>query len=265
MTKLNLTRETIVKALVDALKRLEYVHAFYEGGAISHGRLDEWSDVDAYVVVDDDKSSEAFQAVEKTLQSLSPIKQKYDVPQTGFQGIVQAFYRLERASEYLVIDLAVVTLSAPDKLLEPKVHGPAKFYFNKNNRIQPPSFDKAEFTRKLQIRLDQLKARFSMFNCFIQKEINRGNFVEAIDLYHNLTLGLLVEVLRIKHNPIHHDFKTRYIHHELPPEIVSRLKRLYFVKDEKDLKRKYDEANRWFQETIVTIRHERTTRQPDRS
>ena len=255
----NLTREMIIKTLTNALEPLNCVHAFYEGGAISHGRLDEWSDIDAYVVVDDDKSSEAFLAAEEALRSLSPIKQKYDIPQTGFQGITQAFYRLERTSEYLIIDLAVVTLSAPDKLLEPRMHGTAKFYINKGNRIKPPRFNKAEFAKKLGARVERLQARFSMLNCFIQKELNRRNEVEAIDLYHNLTLGLLVEALRIKHHPIHHDFKTRYIHHELPPDVVKRLSRLYFVRDDKDLQRKYREASRWFQETMSTISQSHST------
>lgn len=92
-----------------------------------------------------------------------------------------------------------------------------------------------------------------MFNCFVQKEIDRGNRIEALDLYHNLTLRLLVEALRIKHNPIHHEFRTRYIHRELPPQTIKRLARLYFVKDEKDLKGKYDEGSSWFQETISGI------------
>lgn len=80
-----LTSNTITQALTETLKPLNYVHAFYEAGAIAFDRIDEWSDVDLYLVVDDDRVNQAFQDVEKTLQSLSPIKQKYDVPQTGWQ------------------------------------------------------------------------------------------------------------------------------------------------------------------------------------
>lgn len=257
-----LTREIIIKALVDALEPLDYSHAFYEGGAISHGRLDEWSDIDAYIVVADGKANEAFVVVEKALRSLSPIKQKYDVPQTGFQGVSQAFYRLKDTSEHLLIDLAILDLNAPDKFLEPDIHGPAVFHFNKQGKIKIPSLDKVEFAKKLSARLKRMQARFDMFNFFVQKELNRGNNIEALDLYHNLTLVLLVEALRIKHKPIHYDFKTRYIHYELPPEDVERLKCLYFVKDEKDLKQKYREASNWFQETISTINKKKTAVAP---
>jgi hypothetical protein len=87
-----------------------------------------------------------------------------------------------------------------------------------------------------------------MFNIFVQKEINRGNYLEALVLYHSITLGSVVDVLRIKYNPFHHDFKTRYVQYELPEQIAGRLERLYFVKDGKDLLDKYREATKWFNE-----------------
>jgi hypothetical protein len=100
-----LTRDIIVQTLIAVLKPLDYVYAFCEGGAAAFNRVDEWSDIDLYLVVDDDKVDEAFFAVEKALRSLSPIKQKFDVPQTSWPSVFQAFYRLENTSEYLIITL----------------------------------------------------------------------------------------------------------------------------------------------------------------
>lgn len=248
-----LTRRRITRTLSDALKPLKYVHAFYEGGAVAFNRVDRWSDIDLYIVVDDDKANDAFLVVEKTLTLLSPLQQKYDVPETGFPGISQAFYKLENASEYLIIDLAIVKLSCPDKLLEPRIHGNNVFYFNKSNKIKPQTFDRTAFAKRVHARLDRLQARFAMFNNFVQKEINRGNSLEAIDLYHNLTLATLVEALRIKHNPFHYDFKMRYVHYELPPETVEKLDHLYFVRNMKDLQEKYLQANEWFKRLMLEI------------
>jgi predicted nucleotidyltransferase len=56
------TRDALIKTLVEALKPLDYVHAFYESGAIAFNRLDEWSDLDLYVVVDDGRADDAFVA-----------------------------------------------------------------------------------------------------------------------------------------------------------------------------------------------------------
>ncbi len=248
-----LTRDVIIKTLVDALKPLNYVHAFWEGGAVAFNRVDEWSDVDLYVVVDDEKADETFFAVEKALESLSIIKQKYVVLHPSESGISQAFYRLEDASEYLIIDLAVLTLSSPDKFLETEIHGNAVFYFNKSADIKSPPSNEEILTRKWQKRLEILRARFSMFNNFIQKEINRGNNLEAINLYCTLTLAAVVEALRIRHNPVHCDFKMRYIHYELPSDVITKLERLHFVRDEKELQKKYYEATEWFQEIVSQV------------
>jgi len=134
LNKKKVTRDAVIKTLVDALKPLDYVHAFYESGAIAFNRVDEWSDIDLNLVVDDEKVNDAFVAVETALKSLSPIKQKFAIPQLPWPGVSQAFYRLERASEYLLIDLAVIKLSGQEKFLEPEVHGKATFYFNKSDK-----------------------------------------------------------------------------------------------------------------------------------
>lgn len=245
-----LTREIIIQTLVDALEPLDYVHALWEGGAAAFNRIDEWSDIDLYLVVDDKRVDEAFLAVENALKSLSPIKQKYDVSHPPELGLFQAFYKLEDANEYLIIDLAILTLSSPDKFLEPEIHGDAVFYFNKSGRVTSPPLDKDVLAKKLQKRLERLQANFDIFNIFVQKEINRGNYLEALGLYRVVTLASLVEALRIKYNPPHHDFKMHYIHYELSSEIIKRLKHLHFVKDEKDLEEKYHEATNWFHEIV---------------
>ncbi len=249
----SLTRDVIIQTLVDALEPLDYVRAFWEGGAAAFERIDEWSDIDLYLVVDDKKIDKTFLAVEKALKSLSLIKQKYEIQHPQRSGLFQAFYKLEDASEYLVIDLAVLTLTSPDKFLEPEIHGDVVFYFNKSDRVKPPHLDEDLLVRKLQERLERLHARFDMFNNFVQKEINRGNYLEAIDLYHSLTLATLVEALRIRYDPLHHDFKMRYIHYELSSETIRKLKHLYFVEDEKDLQEKYRKAVNWIQEIMSEI------------
>jgi len=245
------TRDALIKTLVEALKPLDYVHAFYESGAIAFNRLDEWSDIDLYLVVDDEKVNDAFAAVEDALRSVSPIKQKFAIPQLPWPGVSQAFYKLERASEYLLIDLAVIKLTGPEKFLAPEIHGKAIFYFNKSDNVKVPSADKDELDKTLQQRLSRLRDRFAMFNIFVQKEMNRGNHLEALVLYHTMTLGSVVDALRIKHSPFHHDFKTRYVQYELPQRVVERIQRLYFVKDGKDLKKKYREATEWFKAIVA--------------
>lgn len=251
--KEELKRFEIIQTLVGVLKPLDFVHALYEGGAAAFNRVDEWSDIDLYAIVDDGKMKETFSKIEKALGSLSPIEQKLEIRQLPWPGVSQVFYKLKAASQYLLIDLAVLENSSTEKFLEPQIHGNAVFYFNKAGNVHIPSFDMVEFRRKMLERRLKLKTRFELFNIFVQKEINRSNYIQAIELYRGLTLSALVEALRMKHSPLHYDFKTSYVYHELPIETVSRLEKLYFVKDPDDLKRKYKKATKWFEEAISEI------------
>jgi len=239
-------RRRIVAALKGFLKPLEYVHAFYEGGAAAFGRIDEWSDLDLYAIVDDDKVEQTFNVVEEALNSVHQIDVKYPVLQPPWPGVSQVFYRLKNTSRYLLVDFAVLTQRSGEKFLEPNIHGDNVFYFNKSSRIKRPSLDKQKFKDRMDERLERLNARFDLFNIFVQKEINRGNWLEALDLYYNVTLASLVEALRARYNSFHYDFKMRYIHYELPAEVVVKLQNLYFVKDKKELQSKYHAASKWF-------------------
>src|SRR5205807_4743165 len=167
--KTKLSRESIVKALADELEPLSHIHAFWEAGAAAFGRVDEWSDIDLYIVVDDAAVPETFRVVEKTLESSSPIKVKHEVPWPPASGIFQRFYRLENTSEYLLIDLAVMTRSAPDKFLTKEIHGDAVFLFNKAGSVRIPAFDAEAFARGLLARRQRLRERMDLFGPFVQK------------------------------------------------------------------------------------------------
>jgi len=251
--KEKLKRREIIQTLVDVLKPIDFVHALYEGGAAAFNRVDEWSDIDLYAVVDDGRVKETFSEVEKALVSLSPIAQKLEITHLPWPGVSQVFFKLKAASHYQLIDFAVLENSSTEKFLEREIHGEAVFYFNKAGKIDIPPLDKVEFRRKMLERRGRLKTRFELFNIFVQKEINRSNYIEAIELYRNFTLAALVEALRMKNNPLHYDFKTKYIYHELPGETVLSLERLYFIKDANDLKRKYKKATKWFERAISEI------------
>jgi len=207
----SLSRETIIQSMAEDLRELPYVHAFWEGGAAAFNRVDTWSDLDLYVVVDDSMVPATFEVVERSLTALSPIQIRHEVAWPAASGISQRFYRLERATEFLLIDLAVLKASAPDKFLVPQIHGDAVFLFNKQNAISIPSFDAEAFIRGLLDRRKRLVERMALFGPFVEKEILRGNHLEALEFYRALVLPSLVEALRMRHGPRHYDFRMRYV------------------------------------------------------
>ena len=249
----DLNRGTIVDAIRKALEPLPFIDALVEGGAAAWGRIDAWSDIDLNVFVQEGTFDEAFRAVEESLRTLSPIEHTFVAHWPAEGGMQQKFYRLSRADPFLVVDLAVLTPSATEKFLEPELHGDSVVYFDKTGVTKVPRLDRREFDRKLWERLATLRDQTEMFHVFVEKEMNRGNWIEAISEYRAYVVGPLLEALRMKHGPLHHRFRTRYVHYELPGEVVEHLQSLLYVRDADDLRKKYAEGLRWFREVAAEV------------
>jgi hypothetical protein len=98
-----------------------------------------------------------------------------------------------------------------------------------------------------------LKTNFDLFQVLILKELNRGNEIEAFSYYLAYTYRPLVEVLRIKYCPYHHNFHNSYVYYDLPPEVVKRLHKLNFIADSEELRQCRAEVEVWFWEIINNI------------
>ncbi len=240
-------------ALVAALKPLDYLLAVWEGGAASFGRIDEWSDIDLYVVCEDDHVEETFKSTENSLLSVSEIDVHYRLPEPTWHGHSQCFYRLKRASPFLFLDVVVMKRSSKDKFLQFRIHGEPRVYFDKIGVIKDDTLDIDSFVSKIEARLKELKTNFELFQVLTLKELNRGNDIEALVFYLSSTYRPLVEVLRIRYCPLHYNFYSRYIHYELPPDVVERLSRLAFVGNLENLAQNRAEAEAWFWETVESI------------
>lgn len=254
MTAAQLTRQQITAALVKALEPQPFIYAMWEGGSAAFDRLDEWSDLDIQVDVEDEHVLRVFELVEAALLTFSPIQQKYEMPQPTWHGHHQTFYRLANASPFLIVDLAVMKHSSTQKFLEAERHGRAIVLFDKAGVVNPPPLDQVTHQQHLSASFDQLVQRFEMFHNFTEKEIYRNHPIEAIAFYHGFVLRPLVEVLRMKYQPDRYDFGTRYLAYDLPVDVVQQLERLYLTTALDELLPAYIFARAWFRQTAAELR-----------
>lgn len=253
MRSSNIDRSELVNTLVQALRPLQYVHAVWEGGAASWKRVDEWSDIDLYVICDDDRVEDTFAVVEKTITTLSDIDLKFRMPEPAWHGASQVFLRLKNVSPFLFLDIAVMKRSSKEKFLQYRIHGKPLIHFDKIGAVKDEPVDPKGYFEQIRARLESIGTTFKLFQVLILKEINRGNDMEALSYYLSYIYRPLVEVLRIKYCPWHYRFFTTYIYYEMPESVVQRLHRLYFIKDIKTLAACRKEAEKWFWETLRSI------------
>jgi hypothetical protein len=253
MSQAELTRDEIIQTLIDRLSPLEYVYAMWEAGAAAFNRIDAWSDIDLMIDAEDDRTEDVFQEVEAALTDLSPIETKYELPQPAWHGHSQTFYRLGNASRFLLLDLVVLNHSNPSKFLEKEIHGHAVVLFDKVKVTDPPPFNYEDLLSILKDRIAHHTLTFDLFQILPLKELERKNWIEALNFYMSFTLRPLIELLRIKYQPARYNFFTRYIQYEFPPDIVDELHELFFIADEQDLKSKLTKAQRWFERELAEV------------
>lgn len=243
-----LTRPALIAAVRGALEPRPFVHCLWEGGATCFARADQWSDVDLQCEVDDDQVAATFTAVEKALEAVAEISLCFFVPEPAWHGHSQRFYRFANAEPWLQLDFCVMKRGAAHKFNEPDIHGPAGVLFDRSGLFgkNVVRTDRAAFETRLRARLEALRVRFAMFQVLVEKETWRGNAIDALYFYHSLTLAPLVELLRIRHDPLRHNWGNRYLHHTLPRPEAERLQRLMYVATPAEIPAKRTEAAAWF-------------------
>ena len=201
-----LSRAEIVAALNSALHSCPHVHACWLGGSDATGRTDELSDIDLLALADDDRVEDTLAVVERTLHALSPVAATYRVPEPTWHGHSQVFIRLERASPFHLIDFCAIKLSSDSRFLEPERHGKAMILFDRGDHLAPVALDCADHEKRIAARLTDLRARFTLFSPFAEKAVRRGDGPEAAHWYFNMTLRMLIDLLRIRYCPDRFDF-----------------------------------------------------------
>lgn len=247
------TREEIAEAVQAELEPLGFVNALWEAGSASFDRLDAFSDIDLVVDVVDGHVGETVAAVEEALTALSPIAEKYELPQPSWHGHYQAFIHLEKASKFLLIDYVVIENSSKAKFLEQEQHGTPVVYFDRANVVQSPPFDGEKHEAGMRQAFLELRARFPLFVDFAEKELLRGQPLDALTFYQGMQIRPLVMLLRMKYDPMRYSFGSRYLHRYLPAEEAGWLERLMFVGDAAELQGKIVEATEWCWELMEEL------------
>lgn len=250
MVQTKLEREAILKSIREQTEPLEYFQCMWEGGAAAFDRVDEWSDIDLQLAVDDDKVDQAVEVVEKTLEMLGHVEKRFVLPQPTYHGHWQAFYRLEKTSPFLLIDLVIMKKSSVNRFSEPEIHGKARIRYDKIGFLKTSPLDQEALSRRLEARKTSLRSSFELFQPFVLKELNRQNYVEALAYYNSVTLRPLIELLRIKYCAPRHDFYTRYLYYDLPVDVARRLERFFYISDPSDLRVKHQGAIEWIRTLI---------------
>lgn len=240
-------RDTIIQQMQAALAPLAYVHALWLEGADANGTLDEYSDIDFNIDIDDAHEAEAIVAVEAALAAISPIDYRYTMAH-GHEKLRQRIYHLADTSPYLMIDFVWQLHSRPAAescFIRGNMVEAAHVLFDKRGVITHRPGDPAEYAQEHADLLAECRYRYSQ-HVRVIKYIRRNQFPEAFAYYQRYVVEPLVLLLRMMYTPANTDYYLIHISHHIPADALARLTGFLQVCSLAEMEARIVEAGAWF-------------------
>jgi len=241
-------KQAIIEKLKQRLEPLDFVYALWLEGADANGTADEYSDIDLWADIADEREAEAIAAAEAALRELGPFDYEAVLPH-GHPQIRQRACHLAGTSEYLVIDFCFQLHSRPEDyaFYEDDPVEAARVIFDKAGviRIEPGN---APVDQEANARLlEKMRYRYTQ-HARVIKYVRRGQYPEAFAYYQRYVLEPLVYLLRLIYTPAYADYGYVHISRHVPEEQARHLE--YFVRAAslEDIEMKAAEAQIWFAE-----------------
>ncbi len=218
-------------AVIRALHACDDALAAWEAGSAAFGRADLTSDLDVGVIARDGTGPAILGAIEEQLRDLTELD-VWDVGDSKFG--VQRFWQPTQPGTHApicMVDVSVLGVDADaDKvreLLTVERHGRALSLHDPNGLLERTvaanAFDVDAHRARVATELDRIRERHAMLSGFGPKELDRGRVLDAHWIRDTMVVLPLVTLLGMVHRPLRFDFALRYLHAELPTDVVDCL------------------------------------------
>jgi len=254
-----INREQIIKKLADELKVDPFIFAFWLEGADALNTVDDYSDIDIWLDVQDGHESVVMEQIHAVLSQIAPLDFEHEV-EHPHPKIRQNFFHLQGTSEFLIIDVCIQSHSREFWFTKGSKDEEAKIIFDKKGVVAFRDLDETKFRDGQKNRVEELKKTFPFFSAWVKKEVKRNNFLEAVSYYRPLVLDPLVELLRIRYEPTKREFGLKHIKRDLPHDVFLQLEDLYKVNSVSEINMNLDKANTLFFEVLKEVEKENKSR-----
>lgn len=216
-------KDKIIQALRTGLGQLDSVHAMWLEGSVAEKDSDQYSDLDIWLSVDDDKLRSVYKDVEKALETIAQIDFKFELKPSGELG--HNVYHLAGMSEFLTLDINTQKLSRDVVLREGiDLH---KTIFDKAGVIRTVPREPIDFNKDEE--LAELIKFIDYTALSVKKNALRGKKMESREYYRNILVRVL-EYLRKKSGISEKaDFGFKHCYKDIPKDEVTKLETFYYA------------------------------------
>ena len=225
--------------IIDYIKKYaelkDYVYAMWLEGSDGLGMVDEYSDLDFWFDVVDEKRDSFIDDLVNHLSLIGKIDSRVN---SVTPDIYQSNIHLENTSEYLTIDLAAQNDSR-DRGYTCFINGSItevpKILFDKKNIITFKDSEDIDIDKLYEV-FEEKKNRILQYSR-ITKYIKREQYLECFMEYEKQILRPITTICRILYTPHIYDYDLCHITRHIPMNEIKDLEKLYKIDSFDDIER----------------------------
>lgn len=226
-------RNYIIDYVKKYVESKDYVYAMWLEGADGLGEVDEYSDLDFWFDVEDNKR-DAF--IDDLVNQLSLIGKIDSRVNSVTSDIYQSNIHLENTIEYLTIDLAAQNDSRDRKdtcFINGSITEVPKIVFDRKNIITFKDQDDINIDELYEIFMEK-KNRILQYSR-VAKYIKRKQYLECFMEYEKQILRPITTICRILYTPYIYDYDLCHVSRHIPESEVKDLEKLYKINNFDDI------------------------------
>ncbi len=202
-----------VAKIRDFVKSINEVTAAWEGGSIATGFSDDISDLDLYLVSEDDDKEKVLEKMKNFFESEFGIEKYFRLPEPTWHGFSQVFLKPNKTEELFYVDFLVINESSKNKMMEENRHGVGEVWVE-NSLIDTNDTSLDEIENLCRSIYKRTITTDFILIIEVKKAIIRGIFSETQPQYLSFISRYLIPLLNIKYRPCKADFGMRYIYRD---------------------------------------------------
>ncbi len=228
---------SIVDNLKNELEQNDLIRAMWIAGSVAEGFNDELSDIDIWFEIIDGKDEEVFKIIEGILASKGELDVNFG------EWISPPFshkvYHLAHTNPYHFIEVTLHSKSDKYEFVEGIRN--VRVIFDKDAITKVTPFDAESHDKMLNERRIVLNEKLKIGRISVEKEIQRGQFLDAMHNYNFWLLETILELARIKYSPLKYTYGLKHGNRDLPKDVAGKIESLCKIKSLDDFKIKIDE------------------------
>lgn len=204
------------------------IRVIWVGGSAATGGWDEWSDLDVEVLCTPGETTPVYDRLLTEARAQFPIDHVWELPLAAWPDGRQCFVNLQSRPGALqeptrIVDLHLADCTDAHRHVDVRRHGSPIVLHDPDDLVVLRHDDQAAIDEAVAEAVDQARQRRATAEWLVNRAIARKQQPEALDLYLQFGLGVLVRLLRVRHCPWRHDYGLRYLHADLPAEAAERV------------------------------------------